>query len=126
MVNEELILSLSYTLLMAGVLFCMFLFTHFRPPKYSNPVYGYRTGLSLKNEKYWRFSNDLSQKYFGWIIFIFTLISVGKTLLLTDYFSLISDITLTSVLLPLMFVPMIIRIEYLLHKMDKEEKTKST
>lgn len=66
-----------YVFSVNGFLFLFSIIFYFFPPKKINPIYGYRTNKTTKNNTIWEFANNFFTKQFliySSISFIFTLI----------------------------------------------------
>ena len=86
---------------------------HYKQPKQINPIYGYRTGLSMKNQDTWIVANRLASKCFlytsiGFVVILTLLLTaIGKGNLTTWFGSLrplfftIAILSTGLVLLPL-------------------------
>lgn len=87
-------------------------------PKEINPLFGYRTEMSMKNEDTWLFANHYFGKIFyrfGWILFPITIVvmlpTVGKDI---PFISIIGMILIGVQLIPL--IASLIMTEHELHK----------
>ena len=53
-----------------------------RPPKEINGVFGYRTRMSMKNEKTWRFAHEKCGRIWTWTGAVLLVVSVALSILL--------------------------------------------
>ncbi|MEX6626874.1 SdpI family protein [Tenacibaculum salmonis] len=67
-----------YVLSVNGFLFLFSIIFYFFPPKKINPIYGYRTNKTIKNNIIWQFANSFFTKQF----LIYSSISFVATLIL--------------------------------------------
>ena len=86
---------------------------YYKQPKRINPIYGYRTGLSMKNQDTWAVANRLASECFlyssiGFLVILILLLTIiGKTVLiglfgnLRPLFLIIAVLSTGLVLLPL-------------------------
>lgn len=119
--DTEFLTSIIISGTLSGILTIVFLITHFKPPKKINMFYGYRTTLSMKNERNWNYANKLSTKLLPLATFIYTLVIMLKTILLRYDISFLTDVLLSAfLLLPLVFIPIMIYVETKLKKIDQQ------
>lgn len=72
-------------LLGSGILFAVGLFYFFMPPKGINPVYGYRTPSSTKNDRNWEIANKLASRLFlGVSVIMCVLLYINQDLKFMD------------------------------------------